>query len=57
MGICALKPKTLPGGTCCVLDFRQINKIKEGGMETSSFRLRGRKERVFIIFFSDVPVC
>lgn len=57
MGICALKPKTLPGGTCCVLDFREINKIKEGGMETISFRLRGRKERVFIIFFSDVPVC
>lgn len=32
MGICALKHKTLPGGTCRVLHFGEIHETKEGRM-------------------------
>lgn len=56
MGISALKHKTLPGGTCWLLDFREISETKERKMGTSYSRLKRRKERVLIIFFSVVTV-
>lgn len=40
-----------------MLDFREINKTKEGGMETSYFRLRRRKERVFSFLMFQFARC
>lgn len=48
------KHETLPGGTCWVLDCREIGKTKEVGMEINHLRARGWRGRMSILA---VPIC